>query len=133
MSLDEILKFKVLFYSPDRVNSPVTDYLNDLMKKNQEATIKCIDELQDLPLLISTRAKNIKTFKHGKHNFFELKVKYKNNEFRFFFIMEKPKIITVYGFTKKTQKTEKRDISQGINFLEMYLSDKNTINPFDNL
>jgi phage-related protein len=47
--------------------------------------------------------------------------------------MEKPKIITVYGFTKKTQKTEKRDISQGINFLEMYLSDKNTINPFDNL
>ena len=131
MSLEDIIKFKVLFYSQDGVNSPVIEYLNELLKKNKEATIKCLDELKDLPISVYNRSKNIKPFKNYKHNFFELKVKQKNNEFRFFFIMEKANIIVVHGFTKKTQKTEKRDLSQGVNTLELYLIDKKTINPFD--
>lgn len=130
MSLEDILKFQVLFYSQDGVNSPVKDFIASLYDKNQPAGEKCLFMIKDLPILVYSKNKAIKKFVDSKHDFFELKVKHKNNEFRFFFVIDKSKIITIYGFTKKTQKTEKRDVNQGVNNLEMYLKNKKTI-PFD--
>lgn len=129
MSLEDILKFQVLFYSSDGVNSPVKDYLAELYDKNQEAGEKCLFMIKDLPLHYYTKNKSIKHFTDAKHSFFELKVKHKNNEFRFFFVTQKPNMIVLYGFTKKTQKTDKRDVNQGINNLELYLDNQKTI-PF---
>lgn len=131
MSLEDILKFKVLFYSNDGVNSPIINFLNELLVDNKENAIKCLEHLENLPLLIFNRAKEIKSFSHPKLNFFELKVKGKNKtEYRFFFIMENPSVVVVYAFDKKTQKTEKRDINKGVGNLEMYLVNKKTITPF---
>jgi phage-related protein len=131
MTLEDILKFKVLFYSPDGKFSPIVDYITGLNKVDSAAAIKCTDELQSLPFSVYNRAKNIKSFIHPKYRLFELKVKHKNNEFRFFFIIEHPNLVVVYGFTKKTQKTDKKDINVGTNYLELYFQNKRTIKPFD--
>lgn len=129
MSKDDILNFKVLFYSYDGVNSQIKEYLTELYDKNEDAGNKCIAMIQDLPGYFYSRNKSIKQFTNKKHTFFELKVKEKNNEFRFFFVVEQPNIIVVYGFTKKSQKTDKRDVKNGVDQLEMYIRDKTTI-PF---
>jgi phage-related protein len=130
MPFEDIKEFKVRLYSPDGVNSPILEYLFELSKKNKEAYFKCLDELLGLPLSIVNNDKSIKPFKGQKVKFSELKVKQKNNEFRFFFAIEKPNVIVIYGFTKKTQKTEKNDIKNGVNNFEDYQINHLTI-PFD--
>lgn len=131
MSVEDILKFQVLFYSPDGINSPVSDYLDKMLAKNEENATNCLKHIEALPLLVLNKSKEIKSFTHPKLKLMELKVKGKNKtEFRFFFIIEHPNLIVVYGFDKKTQKTEKRDVNSGVLNLEMYLMDKTTINPF---
>ena len=126
---DDILNFEVHLFSPDGVNSPVAEYLVELAEKDLQALYKCTSEIIDLPKLIFSRHKDIKTFKVGSQSFFELKVRYKNNAFRFFFVMEKPNVIIIYGFTKKTQKTEQKDIKKGLQYLGEYKNTKFSI-PF---
>ena len=41
--------------------------------------------------------------------------------------MEKPNVIVVYGFTKKTQKTEQRDVKNGVENLKNYLQKPKSI------
>lgn len=71
--------------------------------------------------------KDIKPIKTAKHNIKELRVQSGSNICRFFFVIENPSVIVVYGFTKKTQKTDKKEINSGINNLEDYLLNKLTI------
>lgn len=41
--------------------------------------------------------------------------------------MEKPNVIVVYGFTKKTQKTEQKDIKKGLQQLNEYKNTKSSV------
>lgn len=123
---DDILDFQVKLYSPDGVNSPVLDYLFELNKKNQGLTKQAIKDLYTLPQHFYLFT-NIKHFKQGSKKFYELRVRYKNDICRFFFTLQSPDLIVVYGFTKKTQKTEKKDIKKGINYLEEYEQNHQTI------
>jgi len=124
---DDILNFEVRLFSPDGVNSPVLDYLDDLADISEEAHIKCVDQILNLPSLIFVRHKSVKAFKIKDYSLFELKIQHKNNTFSFFFIMEKPNVIVVYGFTKKTQKTEQKDIKNGTENLKNYLQKPKSI------
>jgi phage-related protein len=109
------------------VNSPVIEYLIKIYQKDSVAFKKCTSEITDLPKLIFARHKGIKPFKIKDESFFELKVRYKNNAFRFFFTMEEPDVIVVYGFSKKTQKTEKKDIKKGLQYLKNYKETQSSI------
>jgi phage-related protein len=124
---EDILDFQVRLYSPDGVNSPVEDYLDELAEINERLWIKCVDQILNLPLLVFTRHKSIKPFEIKNTNLFELKVRHDNNAIRFFFIIERPNVIVLYGFTKKSQKTDKRDIKQGLKNLKQYLQTKKSI------
>jgi phage-related protein len=124
---EDILNFEVRFYSPDGANSPVIEYLVELYQKDEMIFKKCTSEITDLPKLIFARHKDIKPFKTNGESFFELKVRYKNNAFRFFFVLKKPNIIVVYGFTKKTQKTEKKDINKGLEYLKDYSNQEKSL------
>jgi phage-related protein len=126
MSKDEILNYEVVLFAPDGINSQVEDYLKNLSQSNQEFFAEAIDDLVLLPekfLLWN----EIKHFPIGKIKIYELRVKHKNNICRFFFDIEKPNLIVIYGFTKKTQKTEKRDINQGEKLYKEYQQNKTTI------
>ncbi len=124
---EDILNFDVRFYTTNPAFSPVGEYLVSLAEIDKKAFYVCVSDIIDLPKLIFLRHKHIKFFKTAKHSFFELKSRYKNNEFRFFFILEKPSIIVIYGFTKKSQKTEKIDIKNAIGELGNYLKRKTSI------
>lgn len=123
----DILKFKVKLYSKDGKNSDILDYLVELLEDNEILARKSITSLKNLPEKIYTN-KDVKPIKTTKYSLKELRVQSGTNICRFFFVIENPNVIVVYGFTKKTQKTDKKDINSGIDKLEDYLENKLTIN-----
>ena len=124
---EDLLDFVVLFYSKDGITSPVLDYLQDLVSKNHELAAKAIQSIIDLGQKFYS-FDDIKIIKTGKINFYELRVKSGSDICRFFFLVEKPSYIVFYGFTKKTQKTDNKDLKQGQKYLIDFLESKTVIN-----
>jgi DNA-binding XRE family transcriptional regulator/phage-related protein len=123
--LEDILEFQVQFYSPDGKSSPVIKYLLELFAVNPEFAQDALDELILLPeTFYLFNHKKIKNFKTERYNFYELRVRYKNNICRFFFILIKPNIVVFFGFTKKTQRTDQKHIRQSLKYLDDYLNKK---------
>lgn len=128
MPVDKFRSFQVRLYSKDGKTSPVEDYLADLLDSNKEFGLEAMAEIGKLPEIVYLGSTNkIKPFKQGDFKCLELRVKYRNNICRFFFVIEDPNYIVLYGFTKKTNKTDKKDISKGENNLQDYLKTKNSI------
>jgi phage-related protein len=125
----EITDFKVRLFSKDGVNSEVLAYLDELVIKNPNMALKAITSLSDLPNKIYLN-KDIKAIKTSKAKLYEIRIQSKNDICRFFFVIERPNVIVLYGFTKKTQKTDVRDINTGLKAYEIYQENKKTI-PFD--
>lgn len=123
MNLQKFLNFRVKYYSPDGKDSPVFDYLLDLFTTNAALAKEALTMLQNLPKEYYLFT-NIKPFRHGNFRCYELRVKCKNDICRFFFTIEEPHFIVVYGFTKKSQKTENRDIARGEKNLDDYRHNK---------
>jgi phage-related protein len=113
--IEDILGFEVKLYSPDGQNSPVVKYIKELLEKNPDLGFKSLEQIPLIPKLMYL-FENIKHFKVGKYKFYELRVREKNNICRFFFTLEKPNFIVFFGFTKQTQKTEKKDIELGLKY-----------------
>ena len=56
---------------------------------------------------------------------YEFRVSYGNKEFRLFFIYDGDQIVVLFNcFTKKTQKTPKREIEKAIKLKEEYINEK---------
>lgn len=115
----DILNYKVAVSTKDGIQSDVLEYINDLTKNDPEMARKALLAIKNLPIKIYTN-RDIKTIKQGKIKLNELRVQSKSNICRFFYLIEEPNLIVFYGFTKKTQKTELRDINRGIIALEEY-------------
>lgn len=111
--------FEIFFISLDGTNSPIIDYLVELSSKNKELFTEAIANIQELPLSHKT-LNNIKPFKHGKFSCYELRIKCGNDICRFFYKIEHPNFLVIHGFTKKTPKTSKKDISKGESNLYIY-------------
>ena len=123
---EDLLDFVVLFYSKDGITSPVLDYLQELVSKNPDLAAKAIQSIIDLGQKFYS-FDDIKIIKTGKINFYELRVKSGSDICRFFFLVEKPSYIVFYGFTKKTQKTDNKDLKQGQKYLIDFLESKTVI------
>ncbi len=124
-----IISFEVRLASKDGISSEVLTYIDELIIKNPSMAKKAITSLVTLPNRIYQN-KDIKLIKSEKAKLYEIRIQSKNDICRFFFVIEKPNIIVLYGFTKKTQKTETRDIKAGLREFENYQENKKTI-PFD--
>lgn len=119
MSSSSNPSFEVTFFSPDGINSPIIGYLEELSTDNPQMFKKALQNLIKLPVLHATLT-NIKPFKQGKFKCWELRIQSQSNICRFFYQVKEPNIIVIHGFTKKTQKTDSRDINTAINNLDMY-------------
>jgi len=94
----------------------------------REFGLEVITEISKLPKIMYLGSpKKIKPSKQGGFRCLELRIKHKNNICRFFFKVEEPNYIVIYGFTKKTDKTDKKDILKGENNLQDYIENKNSI------
>ena len=122
----DILNFSVYLYSYDGVNSDVIEFLNELIDENSVIAKKAISAISNLPYKIYTNT-DIKPMKVENAKFSELRVQSGSNICRFFFSIERPNVIVLYGFTKKTQKTDRKDINNGIKAYKNYLLNKQII------
>lgn len=129
MAVEDQLNFSIVFYSPDGITSPVLDFLQELSEKNLQNAMDCIIDLQNLPTL-NYSGSNVKTIRVGKVNCRYLRVKSASNIFRFYYCIKQPNIIVLYGFMKKSQKIDKRDMSKAEKNLQDFLNNNRTI-PFD--
>lgn len=125
----DIVNFEVRLASKDRETSDIQEYLDELIIKNPNMADKALIALITLPNRILIN-KDIKPIKSEKAKLFELRVQSKNDICRFFFVIERPNVIVLYGFTKKTQKIDKKDINAGIRAFEEYQETKLSI-PLD--
>lgn len=127
----DIANFDVRFYLKNNDQSPVEEYLNELMTSNLEMAIKATSALISLPTKI-VLGDDIKPMKNnGKTAFWELRVQSGSNICRFFYVLDRPNVIVFFGFTKQTQKTDKKDIEQGLRNLESYRDYQNSVSMKD--
>lgn len=127
----DIINFSVRLASKDGFTSDIQGYIDELITKNPNMAVKAITGIADLPNRIYLN-KDIKPIKTYKAKLFELRIQSKNDICRFFFVVERPSVIVLYGFTKKTQRTDKKDLNAGIKAYEEYQETKLTI-PFDKI
>jgi phage-related protein len=127
MTISKYLTYKPpKFFSPDGKGSPVFDYLLDLIKHNPSLGKRALSMLKELNKLVYLN-QHVEPFREGKFRCIELKVRYKNDVCRFFFVADEPYFIVFHGFTKKTRKTEEREVAHGLKNLQSYLYSKNAI------
>jgi phage-related protein len=111
-----MLTFKVFFYEEE--GSPVEDFLNGLPKKAREkisARIVLLEERgNQMPRQYSDKL--------TASPLWELKIKYRTNEYRIFYFFSEKVIILVHGFMKKTEETPKADIELSERRMEKWLS-----------
>jgi len=116
---EDVLGFKVLFFSQDGKTSPVLDYLLKMTISSKEMSLKIHTSLEKLQVKIY-EGQDIKHIKIGKVGFYEFKVQNSTNIVRFFFIIENKSIVIFHGFTKKSQKIENKEIRKGLLNLQEY-------------
>lgn len=126
---EDVLGFKVLFFSQDGKTSPILDYLMKMTISSKEMSLKIHASLEKLPVKIYEN-QDIKHIKIGKIGFYELKVQNSSNIVRFFFIIENISIAIFHGFTKKSQKIENKGIRKGLLNLQEYKINKLSIEYF---
>ena len=123
---EDVLGFKVLFFSQDGKTSPILDYLMKMTISSNDLSIKVIQEINRIGIKIYEK-QDIKYIKIGKKSFFELRVQSSSNICRVFFILEDKCIIILHAFTKKSQKISKTDLERGVLNLDHYKKYKSTI------
>ena len=120
-------KYNIKLFSKNGATSPVLDYLSKLTISNPRMARKAISGIKLLNIKIQTHH-DIEIIQNVSISLFELRVQSGNDICRFFFVIEEPEIIVLYGFTKKSQKTKVKDINAGIEAFNKYQENKHSIN-----
>ncbi len=97
----------VEFYETESGSCPIAEYLNKLNQKQVEKILWTLDLIRELET-VSTEY--LKKLKHTE-DIWEVRDQFGNNIFRLLgFFENKSLIILNHAFTKKTQKTPKKEI-----------------------
>jgi len=98
------------------------DFLLAQPIKVQNKIYKVIEIIETYERVPSTYLKAI----IGSKGLYEARIKLGSNIWRVFCFFDKGKlVILLNGFTKKTQKTPKKEINKAINLMNSYYDDKN--------
>lgn len=106
---------KLLFYTTDKGNSPVIDFLNSLNPKLRSKTTTKLMLLQENGYLLSEPdVKKLKlNYKEDELAIWELRSKLGSNITRiFYFFWDGNTIVVTNGFLKKSMKTPKSEIEK---------------------
>ncbi len=113
-------KYKICYYKDRRGREPVKEYIDDLSEKEQVKIFARLELLKEREgYLDEPYSKYIK----GKVR--ELIINFSRNRHRiFYFIFTGKRIILLYAFLKKTQKTPRREINKAIINYKDYVTRK---------
>ncbi|HPW66916.1 MAG TPA: type II toxin-antitoxin system RelE/ParE family toxin [Salinivirgaceae bacterium] len=94
-------------------------FMAELEESVQEKIHYCL-------LLLKTQERlSTKFVKFIREELFELRIEYKSNIYRLFFIFDEGQIVVLFnGFQKKTQKTPKQEIDKALKIKEAYYAHK---------
>ena len=99
---------EIIFYKTKSGSSPVEEFLDSLNSKQAQKVVwvmKIVEELETVPTTYYKKLKNT-------DDIWEIRVQQSNNIFRLLgFQQEERLVILTNGFTKKTQKTPKNEIT----------------------
>jgi len=99
---------EIIFYKTKSGSSPVEEFLDSLNSKQAQKVVwvmKIVEELETVPTTYYKKLKNT-------DDIWEIRVQQSNNIFRLLgFQQEARLVILTNGFTKKTQKTPKNEIT----------------------
>jgi len=97
------------------------NFLKDQTIKVQNKIYKVIEAIETFERVPSKYLKHIS----GTRGLYEARIKLASNIWRVFCFFDKGKlVILLNGFTKKTQKTPKREINKALRLMEKYYKEK---------
>lgn len=111
--------YRIEYYKNSNTGKePVLEYLDTLSEKVQAKIISYID------LLLENRGKLKYPYaRHIKGKIWELRIDFAKNYYRiFYFIFVGKRIVLLHAFSKKTDKTPKRELRKTINNYEDFIS-----------
>ncbi|MCB1154834.1 type II toxin-antitoxin system RelE/ParE family toxin [bacterium] len=98
---------KITFYELPSGRQPVTEYLNTCHPKVREKIVAAIVRLEALGPTAGPHTKKIVT----EQNLFELRISHQQGISRIiYFTLTSSHLVLLHAFTKKTQKTPRREI-----------------------
>jgi phage-related protein len=102
------MKWKTIAYKKKSGKSPMVDYLLSLDAKQRSKVARAVLLLEEFGL-----GWGEPDVKHLEDGIYELRIRLSNNQFRvLMFHFVKNKIVLTHGFTKKEQKTSKKEIEK---------------------
>lgn len=98
------------------------DFIKDQPSKVQDKIFKIIEAIETLERIPANYLKSIE----GSAGLYEARIQLGSNIWRVFCFFDKGKlVILLNGFTKKTQKTPKNEISIALSLMKEYYEQKN--------
>lgn len=98
------------------------DFIKDQPRKVQDKIFKIIEAIETLERIPANYLKSIE----GSAGLYEARIQLGSNIWRVFCFFDKGKlVILLNGFTKKTQKTPKNEISIALSLMKEYYEQKN--------
>jgi len=112
---------KIIFYHLDNGKCPVEDYLNSLSQKQVEKVFFVLDLIEQFNIVPRKFFKKLE----ATDDIWEARVQHGNNIFRFLgFFDGNDLVILNHAFTKKTQKTPKKEIKKAEQRKQEYFSQR---------
>lgn len=110
--------WETIVYERSNGEVPMDDFLNSLSPKHEIKVMRSIQLLEEFGPAIGQP--HVLLIGNG---IYELRTKFSSNIFRtFFFHFEENKLVLLHGFTKKTQKTPRREIERAKKYKEDFTS-----------
>ena len=110
---------KIIFYHLDNGKCPVEDYLNALSQKQVEKVFFVLDLIEQFNIVPRKFFKKLE----ATDDIWEARVQHGNNIFRFLGFFDGNDIVILnHAFTKKTQKTPKKEIRKAEQRKKEYFS-----------
>ncbi len=98
---------KIIFYRSESGKCPVENYLESLSRKQVEKVFFVLDLIENIAIVPRKFFKKLE----ATDGIWEVRIQYENNIFRLFGFFDGNDLVVLnHAFTKKTQKTPKKEI-----------------------
>lgn len=112
---------EIIFYRTENGKCPVEEFLNSLSNKQVEKVFFVLDLVENLNIVPRKVFKKLES----TNDIWEVRVQYGGNIFRLFGFFDGAELVVLnHAFTKKTQKTPKKEIKIAEQRKKDYLSSR---------
>ena len=99
---------EVNFYNASNGKRPVAEYIDSLNSKQAKKVAWVLNVVESMNQVPTNYLKKLKS----TDDIWEVRIQFASNIFRLLGFIEKERLILTNGFTKKTQKTPRREIEK---------------------